>query len=169
MYCPNCSQKNYNQQKFCRKCGMILEQISAALSEQLPERDADIERREARLEVFGNIAFVGLGIILAAGVVGILYMIITQMILTGERPLAGILLANFVVFAALALTYVVLREDLNERKKKTRALSAPTSEPDAEIDTNKLLQDPINEPVPSIIEDTTDLLPAQPGSKNREL
>ncbi|HJS52286.1 MAG TPA: hypothetical protein VJ781_10335 [Pyrinomonadaceae bacterium] len=146
---------------------MNLEQISAALSEQLPERDADIERREARLEVFGNIAFVGLGIILAAGIVGILYMIITKVILTGERPLAGILLANFVVFAALALTYVVLREDLNERKKKARAVSAPTSEP--EIDTNKLLQDPINERAPSIIEDMTDLLPAHPGSKNREL
>jgi hypothetical protein len=161
MYCPNCSQKNYNQQKFCRKCGMNLEQISAALTEQLPDRDTDIERSEARLEVFGNIAFVGLGIILAAAVVGILYMIITRMILNGEAPIVGVLLANAVVFAAMALTYVVLREDLNERKKKARAVPDPVPGPEVEIDTNKLLQDPIHEPAPSIVEDTTDLLPVE--------
>ena len=147
---------------------MNLEQISAALTEQLPERDADIERREAKLEIFGNIAFVGLGIILAAGIVGILYMIITKMILSGEQPLAGILLANFVVFAALALTYVVLREDLNDRKKKARTVAGAAPEPDNKIDTNKLLSDPINQPVPSVVEDTTELLPVQPRSLNRE-
>ena len=146
---------------------MNLEQISAVLTEQLPERDADIERREAKLEIFGNIAFVGLGIILAAGIVGILYMIITKMILSGEQPLAGILLANFVVFAGLALTYVVLREDLNDRKKKARTVAGAAPEPDNEIDTNKLLQDPIQEPAPSIVEDTTDLLPVE--KKTRRL
>ena len=161
MYCPNCSQKNYNQQKFCRKCGMNLEQISTALSEQLPERNNDIERREARLELFGNIAFVGLGIILAAGVVGILYMIITKMIIGGEAPIVGVLLANLVVFAAMALTYVVLREDLNERKKKARSVSVPPSDPETDIDTSKLLADPIDRPAPSVIEDTTDLLPIE--------
>jgi hypothetical protein len=147
---------------------MNLEQISAALTDQLPERDADLERRAARLEVFGNIAFVGLGIILLVGIVGILYAIITKMILSGAQPLAGVLLANFVLFAALALTYVFLRENLNERKKKARAISVSTPEPDAGIDTNKLLQDPIIEPAPSIVEETTDLLPTHPRTRNRE-
>jgi hypothetical protein len=140
---------------------MNLEQISAVLNEQLPERDPDVERSEARLEVFGNIAFIGLGIILAAGVVGILYVIITKMILSGEQPLFGILLANFIVFAALALTYVVLREDLNERKKKLKAIRAPAPDSDLDVDTNKLLQDPVQQPAPSIVEDTTDLLPVE--------
>jgi len=146
---------------------MNLEQISAALTDQLPERDADLERRAAKLEVFGNIAFVGLGIILLVGIVGILYAIITKMILSGAQPLAGVLLANFVLFAALALTYVFLRENLNERKKKARAISVSTPEPDAGI-TNKLLQDPIIEPAPSIVEETTDLLPTHPRTRNRE-
>jgi hypothetical protein len=140
---------------------MNLEQISAALSEQLPERDVSIERSEARLEVFGNIVFIGFGIVLLAGVIGILYTIITKMILSGTQPLAGVILANFVAFGALTLAYVVLREDLNERKKKARAVSAPSPEPDPDIDTNKLLQDPIQEPIPSVIEDTTDLLPVE--------
>ena len=147
---------------------MNLEQISAALTDQLPERDADLERRAARLEVFGNIAFVGLGIILLVGIVGILYAIITKMILSGAQPLAGVLLANFVLFAALALTYVFLRENLNERKKKARAISVSTPEPDAGFDTNKLLQDPIIEPAPSIVEETTDLLPTHPRTRNGE-
>ena len=138
---------------------MNLEQISAALNEQLPERDVSIERSEARLEVFGNIAFVGFGIVIVAAVIGILYMIITKMILSGEAPVVGVLLANFVLFAMLMLAYVVFREDLNERKKKARAMQAPALEP--EIDTKKLLQDPIQEPTPSIVEDTTDLLPVE--------
>jgi hypothetical protein len=41
-----------------------------------------------------------------------------------------------------------------------RAASAPASESNVDIDTNKLLQDPIEEPVPSVVEDTTDLLHA---------
>jgi hypothetical protein len=168
MYCPNCGKKNYDQQNFCRSCGLKLEQISAALTEQRPEREPDIiERKEARLEVFGNVAFIGLGIVLAAGIVGILYVIITKFILSGENPLAGVLLANFIVFAALALTYVVLREDLNDRKKKARAVPASPPAGEHEIDTNKLLQDPIDEPVPSIVEDTTDLLPVE--KRNRKL
>jgi hypothetical protein len=140
---------------------MNLEQISSALSEQLPERVADIERSEARLEVFGNIAFVGLGIILAAAVVGILYMIITKMIVGGEAPIFGVLLGNAVVFAAMALVYVVLREHLIEQKKKARTMPTPAHEPEQEVDTNKILKDPIHEPAPSIIEDTTDLLPVE--------
>jgi cytochrome c biogenesis protein CcdA len=167
MYCPNCSQKNYDQQKFCRKCGMNLERISAALTEQLPERDADIERSEARLEVFGNIALIGFGIVILAGAIGILYTIITKMILSGTQPLVGVLLANFIIFAMLMLAYVVFREDLNERKKRARTVPVPVAEPEIEVDTNKLLQDPIHEPVPSIVEDTTDLLPVK--KKTREL
>jgi cytochrome c biogenesis protein CcdA len=140
---------------------MNLEQISAALSEQLPERDVSIERSEARLEVFGNIVFIGFGIVLLAGVIGILYTIITKMILSGTQPLAGVILANLVAFGALTLAYVVLKEDLNERKKKARAVSVPSPESDPDIDTNKLLQDPIQEPIPSVIEETTDLLPVE--------
>ena len=139
---------------------MNLEQVSAALGEQLPERDVNIERSEARLEAFGNIAFIGFGIVLLAGVIGIIYTIVTKMILSGTQPLAGVILANFVAFAALTLAYIILKEDLNERKKKMRAASAPASESNVDIDTNKLLQDPIGEPTPSVVEDTTDLLHA---------
>ena len=140
---------------------MNLEQVSAALSEQLPDRDVNIERSEARLEVFGNVVFVGFGIVIVAAVIGILYTIITKMILSGEAPIVGVLLGNFVLFAMLTLAYVVFREDLNERKKKARAVPAPAPESHVDIDTAKLLQDPIQESTPSVVEDTTDLLPVE--------
>jgi hypothetical protein len=102
-----------------------------------------------------------LGIILAAGVVGILYMIITKMILGGEAPILGVILANLVVFGAMALAYVVLREDLNERKKKARSVSVPPTAADVDIDTSKLLSHRIDQPARSVVEGTTDLLQAQ--------
>lgn len=165
MFCPNCAAKNSNEERFCRACGMNLEQVASALSEQVPDRNADLERSEQRIERFGDFAFIGLGIVLAAAVAGIVYTIITKMILSGTQPVAGIILASFVVFAALALTYVVLKEDIKDRKKTARAMPVPVFETD--IQTDKLLMDPIDDPSPSVVEDTTARLSVE--SKTRKL
>ena len=167
MYCPNCGQKNYNQQKFCRSCGMNLEQTATALVEQFPSGGPDrLALKEQRLERFGQIAFGGFGVVIVIAILGIIYTIFTNMILAGTQPLAGVILVLFLIFAALTLAYVVFAEELKEKRKKMMknpAAATPTSEPD----TNKLLNVPADPSVASVVEDTTELLPVE--KKPREL
>ena len=146
---------------------MNLEQIAASLSEHFPARaEDDLELRSRRLERFGTFAFGGFGIVVGLAVLGIVYTIVTSFILSGNNPLAGVIMALFVIFAALTLAYVVFKEDLKEKRRalmKNPAAVASSPEPD----TNKLLNQGDPQPIPSIVEDTTDLLPVE--KKTRRL
>lgn len=161
MYCPNCGNQNSTEQKFCRKCGMNLEQTSSALLEQFPSRDAvKLDEAERRIERFGQIAFGGFSIVLGIAILGIIYAIITNMILTGQRPWFGALLVAFITLASLTLVYVFMNEDLKDKRKALTKRPMTESAP-VLIDsgTKKLLNEPAAESyIPSVIEGTTDLL-----------
>jgi hypothetical protein len=60
------------------------------------------------------------------------------------------------IFAALTLAYVVLNESLKEKKAKlNHTLGNELTEPK---DTGKLLEEKPFEPIPSVVENTTELL-----------
>ena len=168
MFCPNCSAKNSTDLRFCRSCGMNLEQISAAISDQYPSGSMiELERREQRLERFGWIAFGGFGIVVGVAILGLIGIIISRMILTGSQFWVGILLVAFIIFAALTLTYVFFKEELKEKRKaltKERNAERPA---ELNVDTNRLLNPPSAGRVASVIEDTTELLPIE--NKTRQL
>ena len=159
MFCPACGSKNKNDQRFCRSCGMNLESAAESLRDLKPTEQSDLARREHFLEVFGNIAFGGFGIVLLIAVLGLIYYIFTRMVLGGEQPLAGVLLINFILFAVLTLVYVIANEDLKEKKKKARP--APPKELENPVVTGKLLEEKEFEPIPTVTENTTDLLPVR--------
>lgn len=139
---------------------MNLEQTAAELLSQFPGgKAAEIDRAEQRLEKFGRIAFGGFGVVVAGGILFLIYMIISKMILSGTQVLAGIGAIIALIFAALALTYVVFQEDLKEKRKKLQRMQASVSEIDRT--TNELLTAGVQRPVASVIEDTTDLLPVR--------
>ena len=156
MFCPNCGSNNSTDQKFCRSCGLNLEQTALSLLEQIPSAESlKLLKRERNLEKFGNIVFTGFGLVLLTGIGAIIYLIITTVIMNGN-VLGGVLIIAFLVFAALALTYVALNEDLKERKQK--ASPALKNELSEKLDTAKLLEDRPFEPVPTVTEGTTELL-----------
>lgn len=162
MYCPNCAAKNSMDQSYCRSCGMNLEQTAIALAEHYPHNArSEIDRKEQRLERFGKFVFGGLGIVLGVGVIGILYAIVTNFILRGDQPIVGVILALFVVFAALALTWVVMNEDLKEKRKKRYGIVETPDKLAAEPVTSKLLNEAEATAANSVIEHTTDLLPLE--------
>lgn len=144
---------------------MNLTDIAVSFRQQFPhEGSANIRKREQMLERFGQIAFGGFGVVILTGVAGIIYWIVTKVILTGESFWSGILLIAFIVFAVLALAYVILRESINEKKQKLNphlAAEAETAPP------APLLQEGNFQPAVSVVEDTTDLLPVE--SRTRKL
>lgn len=167
MFCPNCGANNSTEQKFCRSCGLNLERTAESLIEQMPSAEsAKLLKRERNLEKFGNIAFGGFGVVLLIAILSIIYLIITKVILSGNSVFGGILLIAFIVFAALTLAYVAFNEDLKERKQKMN----PTlkNELSEKQDTAKLLEEKPFEPVPSVTENTTDLLYAERKTRKLE-
>jgi hypothetical protein len=139
---------------------MNLEASARSLREWEPSAEsADLIRREQRIERFGQFAFGGFGIVLLVAVAGIIYTILTKMVLAGTQPLVGILLIAFIIFAVLTLGYVAFNEDLKERRKKSR-WSSP-AEIEAAVVTGKLLEEKEFEAVPTVTENTTELLPTR--------
>lgn len=157
MFCPNCGSNNTTEQKFCRSCGLHLEQTALSLLEQIPSAEsANLIRKQRALEKFGNLAFGGLGIVVALAVIGMIYWIVVKMVLTGASPIAGILMAVFMVFAALTLSYVVMNESLKEKKAKLSP--SLISELEKGESTGKLLEEGHFVPAASVTENTTQLL-----------
>jgi len=154
MYCPNCASENPPELKFCRECGLNLTLVARALAEQRPRPDAELERRERMLKTFGTVTFTGFGLVILAVVGGIVYTIVTKMILDGPQPVAGVLLALFVLFAGLALTYVILNETLKEKRAERDRLPAPAAKA---VDTADLLPDRPISALPSVTEGPTEV------------
>jgi hypothetical protein len=145
---------------------MNLTDIAASFLQHLPhDGAANIHKREQMLERFGQIALGGFGVVILTAVAGIIYWIVTKVILTGESFWGGILLIAFIVFAALTLAYVILRESINEKKQKLNPRPLVTErEEKAGVG---MLQEGHFQPAVSVVEDTTDLLPVE--NKTRKL
>lgn len=153
MYCPNCGKTNSNEQKFCRACGLNLEQTGLSLAQQLPaaELENKLHRRERQVERWLIIAGVSAISILVLGVLwGVIYkiIIIKGDVVEGLGFLAFIL--GVVLFAILAL----YRDSL--RKASKRQLPEATTKPAA--NTAELLNESHFEPISSVTERTTELL-----------
>ena len=157
MYCPNCGQSNEIGQRFCRKCGLNLEVIGESILSQL--NAGQVEPADRRLEMFGNIVFGGLGVVGLAAVSGLIYTVVTGFILSGKGVVFGLIVSALIVFLALALVYVILNE---VKKDKSAKRPMPVGEPELKSpETARLLETGCFEPVPSVVEDTTELLKAE--------
>ena len=164
MFCPACGSNNSDEQRFCRRCGMNLEATAQSLRDWVPSAEsADLIRREQRLERFGRIAFGGFGLIVMLAVIGLIYTIATKMVLSGSEPWVDVLLIAFITFAALTLTYVVFNEDLKARRRRARP--APPTALEGSVVTGKLLEETQFEPISTVTDNTTELLP----TRKREL
>ncbi len=146
---------------------MNLEQSAFSLLEQFPGADRrDLKKQERMLEKFGTFAFGGFVVVVILAILAFIYLIFTKMILSGDQPFGGVIAIAFLVFAALTLTYVIWKETLKEKKQRTAIAGGNLEMPSP---TERLLDNPDFEsiPVPSITEDTTDLLTIK--RKTREL
>ncbi len=166
MFCPGCGANNSIEQKFCRACGLNLELSARSLKEQAPDIErADLQRQERALEKFGAVAFTGFGVVVALGFCALIFMILKNMVFGGVNPLLGILLSAFFVFAALTLGYVFWRESLKSKREKLEMAPGRMKEI-SQPANRKLIEEKDFHAVPSVIEDTTELLKLERKTKH---
>ena len=165
MFCPNCGAKNGAEQKFCRSCGMNLEQTAVTLADQF---GADFEISSRSVDRFfnslGKFAFGGFGTVLVIGIGFLIYSVISKFIVDGSQVAFGVFLILFLIFASLSLVYVIYNES---KKDKKRAASDERGRELSSAATQNLLSEPSQMPIPSVVDDTTELLRIE--SKTRRL
>ena len=152
MYCPNCGKTNSAEQKYCRSCGLQLEQIVQSLVNQLsaPDADSKLVARQHNLDRLIRIVAVStISLFVGAVLWGILYSII----LGKGEVLAGSIFLAIIIGMVLFGVLMLYRESLTTKPSKQK------SSPDALVsDAAKLLSEPRYESVPSVVERTTELL-----------
>ena len=159
MYCPNCGNKNADDQNFCRSCGLSLEKIAESLSEQLPTVAVrSLQERKDKLERLGltSLSIFGLGI------VGfLLYNIFFKLLPTNGPLIATLAVLVAAIFIASGLASVILFAKAKELKEAAgKRPIEPSGEP-----TGKLLESR-EQPAFSIADRTTNLLPIADAKKN---
>ena len=153
MYCPNCGKTNSGEQKFCRSCGLSLENVVQSLAEQLPGTNIDknLGERQRKVDLWAKI--LGTSVI-SLSVLAVLWFIIYQLFVLQDDVELGlgvmVLILGFLAFILL----MIYREYLVKASKRT--LPQPASLPAPE--TGELLPEPSFEPIPSVTERTTELL-----------
>ncbi|MDI1240502.1 MAG: hypothetical protein PSX80_01110 [bacterium] len=136
---------------------MNLEQTAITLAEQFGTvRDLSSRSLERLFENLGKVAFGGFGTVLVIGLGFLLYTIFTRLILNGSQVAFGVFLFLFVIFASMSLIFVVYNESKKDRAGSQRLKLPGTTLPAP--DTGKILTEPSQMPIPSVVEDSTDLL-----------
>jgi len=162
MFCPNCGKENAADQGYCRACGLTLGAIAKVVAENLPtEENAALRRRKRTLETLGKGAFSIAGLI--ALVSFIFAAALYKLIVFGPEVLfwsSAIALAVFVILGAGLIGY----SKLFLRHGQTDWQTGPTHGETSTQTTGKLIEDRPFERVPSVIENTTDLLPRKSPS-----
>jgi hypothetical protein len=138
---------------------MNLQQTVESLSAQFGTgHDADTAKAEKFFNQLGKFAFGGFGAVVVIGIGILLVSIFNKFIGNGSNIMIGVFLMLFLVFAALSLVYVVYNESKKDNKA-LRTVDVPTKALESDSrETGRLLNEPTDLPIPSVIEDTTDLL-----------
>jgi hypothetical protein len=166
MFCPNCGGENKNEQNYCRSCGLKLDAIRQAFAEQKPTGEfASLRKRRELFEKLGIFTlsvfgFIGFTFLLS---IAVYYKII----LFGADAIFGAGLGAFIVFGLFSLFFFNYPKFFMKFDKIDLQI-APAEEKRISQPTNKLIEDKHFEPVPSVVEDSTEKLPIENKTRKFE-
>jgi uncharacterized membrane protein YvbJ len=165
MFCPNCGANNTPEQKFCRSCGLKVDAISQLVAEQTPTQEyAKLQKRKELFEKLGIFSISSFGLM---GIGFLLWKVMYyKMILFGAEAIFWSAFTVFIIFGLLSVFFFNYPKLFMNFDKLNPRL-APAENEKVANPTNKLLEEKPFEPVPSIVENTTDLLPIE--SRTRKL
>jgi hypothetical protein len=173
MFCPRCAQPSDNGQKFCRHCGFSLQAVSNLLIEATSTTESDKSRfeRQQRRTIVGIFIFLLLWLIT-----------LLSQDLSGHDPLfskvASYIGTVFFVLAIVLVLYVGIRQWLYQQPNDStdgKQVQAETQQPNAktaefrrEEKAERLLSESQLQPMPSVTEQTTELLSVEERRRAKE-
>lgn len=154
MFCPNCGNENAEKLKFCRNCGLKLEKISRILAEEnLPNQQTSIFHNR---KLFERLGYISLFCFLGMGFGYVFYLAVYIKFLLFGKELMGIFaLFGFIVLGLLSLFFFNFHKFYDSRDAETD-MSA-----EFEKIEERLLSEGEFEPVPTVTENSTELLYAE--------
>lgn len=162
MFCPNCGTDNRTEQNYCRSCGLRIDSIAKSIADQFPSDEyAALQKKKelfTKLSVGSTAATVAIGLGTILSIVGYY-----KLLLFGPE---AILFSLFVVFGSFTLLSIFflfyLKVFIRFENVRFEDVDPHLSicENDKVITTGNLIEDRPFEPVASITDHTTDLLPS---------
>lgn len=162
MFCPNCGANNNKKQKYCRFCGLNLQDTARSLiSQRVFGEDSDLLKTLSstnRMVDFAAIALIG---VLIAGVAAYYFF----------APLFGenLVKVSLAIFFLLKIIQDIIRYFQRRERSKTQTnkFGQQTEQVESKA-TVKFLEEKPFEPVPSAVENTTELLPVENKTRKFE-
>ena len=157
MFCPNCAAQNDESQRYCRTCGLRLDEIVAELIAQDPPPEmAAMLKRKRHIQTLGVFS------LSIAGIIGLMLLlsqvIYYKLIYLGPELLFGSAIAALILFLLASVFF------FNYPKffmKMDGFHTRPTKQGEAATPTAKLLNDPPFEPA-NVTERSTELIRRKP-------
>lgn len=164
MFCPNCG-KEANEQKFCRDCGLKVEKIFNVLVKEIEEREkTSLQKRD---DLFRKLGFVSLSLLFGLCFGFVFYLAVYYKFLVfGTEIMGAIGLTAMFVLGILSLVFFNLPKFLNRREIQEEF--SKDNEIEKARETEKLLSEGNFEPIPSVTENSTELLFVKNKTKKLE-
>lgn len=167
MFCPNCGAKNQSDQSYCRSCGLKLGEITQFVSEQFPtEEYAALQRRKDRLEKLGLLSLSLFGFLVFALILA--KAAYYKIILFGSDIIFGAAFVAMIISGLLSVVFFNYSKLFMNLDKVNHRLPSPAESDSPGAPTAKLIEDKPFEPVPSVTENTTDLLTVENKARSSD-
>jgi hypothetical protein len=163
MHCPNCANESDLDQKFCRKCGFNLAQVSKLMGANDDETKLDkLERDKLLMRRMVSWMMRGMLIML----IGIILIVVNKQLKLDQ--LVGLLGTLITLGGVSVMMYGLLDTMRGGGLKKQKPIAIEASSP-GEIEspsTTKELEEHLGIPVGSVTERTTQLIGIDPDQRS---
>jgi predicted amidophosphoribosyltransferase len=161
MFCPNCGANNNKKQNYCRFCGLNLQETAKSLMNQIVfGEDSKLLKKLGsvkRVVDFTSTALIGMSVV---GIAAYLFFIDPKF----GKDLIKISLG---VFFLLKTIQEIIGYFQRRARSENKRFEPHVVERYGSKETAKLLEEKPFEPVPSVIENSTELFPIE--NKTRKL
>lgn len=163
MFCPNCGANNPKKQNYCRFCGLNLQETTKSLMNQIVFGE-DSKRLQTLRPVKRVVDFTSTVLVGALFVGAVAFLFFDQ---NFGKDLMKVSLGILILFQIVqgAIRYLQ-RQELS--KVESKRFGPSKIEQSESKETAKLLEQKPFEPVPSVIENSTELFPLENKSRNLE-
>ena len=162
MFCPNCGANNNKKQNYCRFCGLNLRETAKSLTTQIAfGEDSDLLKSLSSIKRVIDLA--------STASVGALIVCVIAYRFIEQGFGKDVMKIGLGIFFLLKIVQEIIGYYQRKVRSKARANNSEqsTTEPLESKEAFMFLEEKPFEPVPSVVENTTELLPSENIKRKR--